>query len=378
MSTTAEAHKEPGWADPGYFRGRSRIVNGLRLLLQLIRPPRGHRTLPTTAGVFLILITIGVGSAAFNTGQNILYLALALLLSTLLLSGVMSWNNFKGCRWRMDSGERFRVGEITPINLVLLNTKKQLPSWSLSFLVSAQKSGQREVIDLLERLDAGEEKTLEWAFAAQKRGRERLVLEALLSRYPFGFLKKSIQTELSHEVVIWPGRVRYEFSAGRIGQRWQAGMQRQRGEGVDLIQLRDYRQGDSWRKLHWKATARLGKLQIRETEQERHAGYRLWIDPSKNLWVNEAQFEQMLAFAGTLAEDLYRSDQLRSGQIAGGGVIVTEDTSGLVALMDALATVEYGESQKGLRQTRGMDVIWFEAGDNAVIARSEGGVHGRT
>ncbi len=68
------------WADPGYFSGNSRIGNSVRVLVQLIRPPKGHRTLPTKTGLFLILITIGVGTAGFNTGQNILYLATMLSL----------------------------------------------------------------------------------------------------------------------------------------------------------------------------------------------------------------------------------------------------------------------------------------------------------
>jgi len=85
------------------------------VLVQLISPPRGHRTVPTKTGSMLILVTIGVGTAAFNSGQNILYLALSMLLSTLLVSGLLSWMNFKGCRWRLEAGRHFRVGEASPV-----------------------------------------------------------------------------------------------------------------------------------------------------------------------------------------------------------------------------------------------------------------------
>jgi uncharacterized protein (DUF58 family) len=44
---------------------------------------------------------------------------------------------------------------------------------------------------------------------------------------------------------------------------------RQRGEGMDFDQLREYREGDSQRKIDWKASQRVGKLISREYQVER-------------------------------------------------------------------------------------------------------------
>ena len=52
------------------------------------RLPR-HLRVPFAGKVFL-LVTLGVGVAAVNTGNNLLYLALSLNLSLILLSGVLS------------------------------------------------------------------------------------------------------------------------------------------------------------------------------------------------------------------------------------------------------------------------------------------------
>lgn len=305
------------WADPGYFAGESRIGNTVRVLVQLVRPPRGHRTLPTKTGMLLILITIGVGTAGFNTGQNILYLALAMLLSTLLVSGLLSWANFKGCRWRLDTGRHFRAGVISPVFLQLENTKRHLPSYSLTFQMQAELSGQHVSVPLQERLDPGHEAKLTWEFVPQKRGRETILLKGLVSRYPFGFLRKSISDSFQREVLVWPKRIPYEFSGRKAGKRWMYGHHRRRGDGVDIIQLRDYYHGDSMRRIHWKATARLGKLQVKETEQEHHQAFSIWVDLSASVWTDPIQFERMCSFAGSLAEDLYQRDQLRSAQVAG-------------------------------------------------------------
>jgi uncharacterized protein (DUF58 family) len=44
---------------------------------------------------------------------------------------------------------------------------------------------------------------------------------------------------------------------------------RRRGEGLDFDQLREYREGDSLRKIDWKASQRMGKLISREYQDER-------------------------------------------------------------------------------------------------------------
>jgi hypothetical protein len=44
----------------------------------------------TREGKYFIFITFGVGVAAINTGNNLLYLLLGMLLSLIIVSGVLS------------------------------------------------------------------------------------------------------------------------------------------------------------------------------------------------------------------------------------------------------------------------------------------------
>jgi uncharacterized protein (DUF58 family) len=331
------------WADPGYFSGESRIGNTVRVLVQLLRPPRGHRTLPTRTGIMLLLITMGVGTAAFNTGQNILYLALSMLLSTLLVSGLLSWMNFKGLRWRLETGLHFRAGEPCPVYLHLENTKRRLPSYSLNFKVAALRSGQQKLLLLHDRLDPGKRTRLQWEYLPARRGRETLSLQGMVSRYPFGFLKKTISDSFQRDVIVWPARIAYQFSGDKAGRRWLYGHHKHKGEGVDLIHLRPYRSGDPLRRIHWKASARLGRLQVRETEQEHHQAFRLRVDPSPHLWRDPDSFEKMCAFAASLAEDLYQRDQLLCGQVAGAEPVKISAIEDLYVFLDQLGTMESGQ-----------------------------------
>ena len=98
------------WSDPGFFSERlSRGRNLWRAIKQLLIPPKGHRIVPTPAGYALILVSLGLGTAAYNTASNILFMALSLLLSSLILSGILSWVNFKGTKWRMTTASSYRV-----------------------------------------------------------------------------------------------------------------------------------------------------------------------------------------------------------------------------------------------------------------------------
>jgi uncharacterized protein (DUF58 family) len=62
---------------------------------------------------------------------------------------------------------------------------------------------------------------------------------------------------------------------------------RRRGESSSLHEIRDYRHGDSMRKLAWKASARRGKLLVRETEQEEVQSSFYVLDASVELWAGD-------------------------------------------------------------------------------------------
>ena len=63
-------------------------------LRRWLRPPR--KLQPTRAGWCFFALVMGVGFAALNTGNNLLYLVLSLMLSFLILSGAFSESALRG------------------------------------------------------------------------------------------------------------------------------------------------------------------------------------------------------------------------------------------------------------------------------------------
>jgi len=337
----ATAPGQSAWTDPGYFSGKSPVRNTGRILWQLIRPPKGHRTLPTKVGVLFIFITLGIGTAAFNTGQNILYIVLAFLLSTLLLSGILSWLNFKGCRWRLESAERLRVGELNTVRLLLSNTKRWLPTYVLQFQLVARLSGQSGEVALDDRLDPGGKVRLSWSFRPRQRGLETIELRGMLSRYPFGFLRKTILESNRVDSLVWPARCELVWHTPAAGEAHRQGSDISRaGEGNDLRNLREYRPGDALKQISWKASAKINQLVVRETEDENRQAYCLEVDPSPALWSEDKNFEHMLSIAGTLSEDLFRQDRLAAWRIRGQPPRRLHRIEDWETMMDELAEME--------------------------------------
>ena len=283
------------------------------LLWSLVYPHRGERILPTVPGTLLIAVALGIGMAAYNTSSNILFITLSLLLACLVSSGVLSWFNIRGVAWRLRVTPPLRVGQEHAVTLELTNHKRVLPTYGLwfDFKVSGMAKPVRRALG--GRLDPQGEMRLEWTMRPERRGVLVVEMIAVGSLFPFGFLRKIIGSELKREMLVWPAPV--EYRRFTMGAWRQLGVGEQRaavGHGGDLLALRPYAQGDSHRLVHWKASARLQRIMVRQFSTETQAGFAFWVQTSAEIWTRPGQFELLCRFAATLAEDYFRAGQLTS------------------------------------------------------------------
>src|SRR5882672_6802464 len=111
------------WHGPGANDRRRRPFKWNTLLWALVFPPRRHRISPTVPGLFLMAVSMGIGTAAYNTASNILFITLSLLLACLLLSGLLSWFNFAGVCWRVLPQGPWRAGHEALVAVEVRNRK---------------------------------------------------------------------------------------------------------------------------------------------------------------------------------------------------------------------------------------------------------------
>ncbi|MFI5357856.1 MAG: DUF58 domain-containing protein [Opitutales bacterium] len=394
------------WEGPG-VPGRARP--GFRwsaLLWALIYPRRGQHMAPTVSGALLIALSLGIGTAAYNSSSNILFITLALLLACLILSGVLSWLNFSRVRWRLLLPPAARAGQATTITLELSNTKRLLPTYGLECTIGAtavakagplrpestftargldvrailrqQPEEAHGRLRLPARLDPQEAVPLDWSWVPPTRGRWKLEVQSVGSLFPFGFFHKKLRAAVQRDLIVWPAPVAYRRRA-EAGARWLSGTERtaRPGSGSDLLALRRYAPGDSHRLIHWKASARTGQLLVRQFAAESVEGYTVWVQADVLRWPRAGQFERLVGFCATLAEDLFRSGQLRAMAIDDSPVLPVRQVRELEAMLDRLAVLEpqdlAGRPAAGLTPKAKRNLLTFAPdGEAGVVALIDG------
>jgi uncharacterized protein (DUF58 family) len=369
-----------GWAGPAGPARRPKFTWSA-FLWALVYPQRGHRILPTVPGVVLIALSFGIGTAAYNSSSNILFITLSLLLTCLILSGVLSWLNLRGVRWRLQLAPPLRAGHDAVVALDLQNRKRFLPTYGLWFdfsarrhqpaenqraettfsangvevraaLAQAEATESRGNVALTGRLDPRGEHRLEWGVRPQQRGRYRVELVSVGSLFPFGFLRKDIGTGLQADTIVWPAPVAYRRHGLGAARRVTGGERVARaGTGGDLLALRRYTAGDSHRLIHWKASARTRTLLVRQFSAESAEGYSIWLRTDAGMWPRPEQFELLISLVATLAEDLFRRGQLRDVAIDAAAPQPVRRIHDLEALLDQLALVRPAAHAQPLGET---------------------------
>ncbi|RME67223.1 MAG: DUF58 domain-containing protein [Verrucomicrobia bacterium] len=356
------------WFGPGAHRRRWRDVRIGRFLLSLFIPPKGQKVVPTKAGLMLSAISMFIGIAGYNSSSNILFITLSLLLSAIVVSGLLSWLNFRSTAWRMILQPPFRAGERAVVDLEVFSGKRFLPTYSLGFGFRVS-SGDTGRLSLGRRLDPGETRRLQWSFTPRHRGRELIEMTGVSSQFPFGFLYKQFGGRIAREVHVWPARIAYASSlVAQAVPNSMGDVLNRAGSGNDFINLREYRIGDSYRQVHWKASARQRRLMVRQLLAENHSGFFLQVDTSASVWSDPEQFEKMCSLAATLAEDLFRQGQLIGAIVNDCAPFFVRRVADLELLLDQLAVIEPVDAAIPGRVVAFRNVIVFAPDENEGVS----------
>lgn len=346
--------------------GRTRFL--LAAFLALFVPPRNHRTYPTSAGWMIILISVSIGGAAYNTNSNILFLSLSCLLSSLLLSGLLSVVNFRGLRWRLVFPERLEVGRVSDLAVEVENLKRLMPTYAVWFRLGVG-DGRRERLILDGRLGAGTRRRLVRRVRPEHRGELGIELSGVESTFPFGFLRKRLGLRTEASVLVWPRQVTVERMLPRGPTRRQAGQRVQaQGRGTDLRLIREYRAGDPFQDIDWKATARTGDLMTRETQEEGTTAYTLILDASAILWKDGEMFEIFCSVAASVGRYLHERGDLLGYWTDSDGYVPVRSRADMHRLLDTLACMDMGETlARRDVEVPGRAIYFAKGGEHGVV-----------
>jgi uncharacterized protein (DUF58 family) len=242
-------------------------------LARWLRPPRALR--PTQAGWLFFAITLGVGFAALNTGNNLMYLVLSLMLGFLLLSGVLSESSLRGIRVRRRLPRELYAGSVNKIVLEISNNQRRVAAFAV-VVEDRRAAPERDAANwpraFALRVGAGETLRRSYDFLPDQRGYIEFKEFRVFTRFPFGLFSKSLTLPASQNALVFPAlepvSSLQDFGSPRdAGERVPAPS----GSGADAIGLRDYLPGDPLRRIHWRASMRRRSLLVREVESEHDA-----------------------------------------------------------------------------------------------------------
>ena len=277
-------------------------------LRRWLRPPRTLR--PTREGWWYLAIVMAVGVAATNTGNNLLYLVLSMMLAGIVVSGLLSEQSLRGIAVRRELAGPLFAGQPAFGRLLISNRKRRLPSFSLR-VREGGPAGTFRALSYLPHLTSGAESQIRYDACFERRGPTRLQAVQTTTAFPFGLFVKATQPEAGEEVLVLPRidplPVDLLRALGEGGvSTWPV-----RGPGSELHDLRLFRAGDDPRLIHWKQSAKLDRPMVKELELEEGGRVALILeDPSRPPREpgEIERLEQDIRFAASLAAHLLRTD----------------------------------------------------------------------
>src|SRR5262252_9575312 len=228
------------------------------------RPPR--RLAFTREGRIIVLLSVGVGFAAINTGNNLLYLLLGWLLSFINASGILSEMTLRRLVVERRPPPRVHAGEPFLMEVAITNDKPSRASYSIEVedLVGTTPLDKR---CYFLKIPAAKTQRTSYRHTFVRRGLYTLTGYRVATKFPFALFRKSRDVDAPLEVLVYPARVMVPRPAPRTATRGENRANRT-GRRGEFFGLREHRPGDDRRDVHWKSSARTGRLLVREYEDE--------------------------------------------------------------------------------------------------------------
>jgi uncharacterized protein (DUF58 family) len=289
-------------------RPRPGLWGGLKALLLGSGRRRGRRRFPPTReGWYFLGATLLVGLAAINAGLNLLFLVWGMMLFLILASGVLSELDLRKLEVRRALPPAVHAETPYLVGISLSNGKRRLPSFSVEVedLVGGRTIEKR---CYFLKLPAGRTQETAYRHTAPRRGRHRLSGVRLSTRFPFGLIHKSRDIESPAELLVYPALVPVPSELLRgLASRHGRGQHKLRSRRGELFGLREFRQGDDPRDIHWRTSARRGTPFVRETEDDEGLEVCLVLDNGAAVALDGAEaaaFEQAVSLTASLAVEL--------------------------------------------------------------------------
>lgn len=316
--------------------------------LRLAKRARG--TYQLTRGGAVCFAAIGIiALASLNTGNNLLFMILAVVGAGVVISAVISRVILSGIQIDLAFPQRVFAQDRVRAAMTIHNARRRAPVYAISVDGSEGKAEARTSARMkmqpffVPYLPPQSSLYFEADFTFQGRGLYSLISLGISSCFPFGVLRRKQAVCLEDGILVFPAIGRVEAAKQPVNGRSVGLGTGQLGHGGDLYAIRPYRDGDPARHIDWKATAKTGEIKVREFTREAGESVAIFLDCRMAAPIDgeaRARFERAVSFCASLAcESLTTQASL---QFAGGGTLTRPEQGqpALDAVLSALAVIE--------------------------------------
>ncbi len=273
---------------------------------------------------YLIVLALVFGGALVRD-VNLLIVLSGLMAGPLLLSRFMAVFTLRGLQVRRKLPPGICAGELLVSGVTLSNTRRRVGSWAVVVEDQLQraangqgkprrKNGLHPSV-FFPYLPAGQQRQGAYRGRLPQRGRYQLGPLRLSTRFPFGMFCHTVTVGKTEPLLVLPrlGRLTRDWMA-RHHESFAGTNRREQRAGADgdFYGIRPWRSGDSRRWIHWRTSARTGKLMVRQFEQPRNRDVALLVDlwqPPAPQPIERENVELAVSFAATVVADLCHKGQ---------------------------------------------------------------------
>ena len=257
----------------------------------------------TRRGRLVLLLGAAVYVAAWAFGSEPLYpVAVGLLLAVVLAwAWVRVLDRPMQLSRRAWGAERVE-GEDVPVNVELAWGGRWTPS-TLPLVDRIERVGRFDL--LLRRGDERRQLGGRYVLRGVPRGRYSFGESVVVLEDPFGLERREITLPSPGALLVYPRLTDLDGLFSESGAHAQDGRRLllRRPTGFDLHSVREYMEGESLRKVHWRSTARRGQLMVKDLEDAPRDEVAVLLDAAAGFVTGEppdSSFDLQVRAAGSI------------------------------------------------------------------------------
>ncbi|MBA3524555.1 MAG: DUF58 domain-containing protein [Geodermatophilaceae bacterium] len=225
------------------------------------------------AGLIVALVALVLGE------HDLLQVSVFLIALPVLAAFLVGRTQFRlSCR-RVLTPPRVSVGDRAEVSLTLTNLSRVPTGLLLIEETLPHSLGERPRF-VVDRIGGHEHQVVSYTVRGGLRGRFRVGPVQLRLTDPFGLVELTRRFASTERLTVTP--TVHPVPPVGLGGAWSGGGDSSARsvsvQGDEDAATREYRSGDDLRKVHWRSTARIGKLMVRREEQPWQTRASLLID----------------------------------------------------------------------------------------------------